>query len=169
MNAQHTSTLRTTITNLLFAAFALCAITSVQAQDRLVVKGNISSQVNTEERTEAVLIASDGEQMQMDISKKGNYMVNVPAQDSYILRFTKNGCVTKEVALDGHYANTKSYGERSLKLDITLETQDLNDPMQYSGPVVEVSFSQMSRDLRIEALNELTPIAAFNDQAVNAE
>ncbi len=168
MNAQHTSTPRTTITNLLFAAFALCAITAVQAQDRLVVKGNISSQVNTEEPTEAVLIASDGEQMQMGISKKGNYMVNVPAQDNYILRFSKNGCITKEVAIDGHNANAKPYGERTVRLDVTLNAQDQNAPMQYNGAALEVSFSEVNRDLRLEK-NELTPMVAFNDQASNGE
>ncbi|MBK7296833.1 MAG: hypothetical protein IPI91_09435 [Flavobacteriales bacterium] len=168
MNAQHTSTLRTTITNLLFAAFALCAITSVQAQDRLVVKGNISSQVNTEDRTEALLIASDGEQMQMDISKKGNYMVNVPAQDSYILRFSKNGCITKEVAVDARNANAKTYGERTVRLDVTLDAQDQQAPMQYSGAALELSFSQLNRDLRLEK-NALVPVVAFNDQASNGE
>ena len=168
MNAQHTSTPRTTITNLLFAAFALCAIKTVQAQDRLVVKGNISSQVNTEEPTEAVLIASDGEQMQMGISKKGKDMVNVPAQDSYILRFSKNGCITKEVAVDARNANAKTYGERTVRLDVTLNAQDQQAPMQCNGAALEVSFSQLNRDLRLEK-NELTPVVAFNDQASNGE
>lgn len=169
MNSQSTLSTGTTITNLLFVAFALCTFTTAQAQDRLVIKGNISSQSNSERAGEAVLIASDGEQMRMDVSKRGHYMVNVPAKDSYILRFTKNGCVTKEVAVDGHYANINNYGERTVRLDVTLEAQDLNDPMHYNGPAVEVSFTQMGRDLRIEAQNELTPMVAFNDHAVNAE
>ncbi|MFZ1333388.1 MAG: hypothetical protein WAR83_14435 [Flavobacteriales bacterium] len=159
------------IANLLFTAVALCAISTAQAQDqsRLVVKGNVSSDINDRNSAYAVLIASDGERMQMEISPKGHYMVNVPAKDSYLLRFYKPGFVTKEIAVDGHYANTKNYGERTVKFDITLEAQDQENPVEYSGPAVEVSFAQMSRDLRIEEQNELIPMVAFNDQASNVE
>lgn len=169
MNTQNTPSPKATIASLLFTAFALCAPTSVQAQDRLVVKGNFSSLVIDQNIGEAVLIASDGEQMQMDITRKGNYMVNVPAKDTYTLRFSKNGCVTKEIAVDGHYANTTQHGERTVKLDVVLEAQNMKNPMQYSGPAVEVSFSQMTRDLRIEEQNELIAVTAFNDHALNVE
>ncbi len=149
----------------ILVALALLSVGTIQAQDRLVVKGSFISQVkDAEAHVHAVLIASDGTEMPIDLSRSGKYKVNAPAADTYVLRFAQPGCVTKEVFVDGRNANTKKYGERKIKFDMVLHADHPEMTMRYTNPVAEIAFDEGTGEIKILEQYQLVPVSSFTAQ-----
>ncbi len=149
----------------ILAALVLLSAGSIQAQDRLVIKGSFSSQVrDAEAHVNVVLIASDGTQMPVDLSRNGKYKVNAPAADTYILRFAQPGCVTKEVLVNGNHANKKEFGERTIKFDMALHADHPEMTMRYTGPVAEITFEEGTGEMKVLEQYQLVPMSSFTAQ-----
>ncbi|MFZ1333387.1 MAG: hypothetical protein WAR83_14430 [Flavobacteriales bacterium] len=149
----------------ILVALALLSVGTIQAQDRLVIKGSFISQIqDTDARVNAVLIASDGTQMPIDLSRAGKYMVNAPAADTYVLRFEQPGCVAKEVLIDGRNANTKKFGERTIKFDMVLHADHPDVNMYYTGPVAEIAFEEGTGEMKVLEQYQLVRVNSFTAQ-----
>ncbi|HQV52894.1 MAG: hypothetical protein IPI00_02155 [Flavobacteriales bacterium] len=147
----------------ILAALTLFSIGTIHAQDRLVVKGSFITQI-ADAHVHAVLIASDGTEMPIDLSRTGKYKVNAPASDTYVLRFAQSGCVTKEVLIDGRNANTKKFGERTIKFDMVLHADHPDVNMYYTGPVAEIAFEAGTGEMKLLEQYQLVRVNSFTAQ-----
>ena len=144
------------------AALLFLGVGSVHAQDRLVVKGFFTSQIS-DARVHALLIASDGTQMPIHLSRNGKYTVNAPAAERTSALFAP-GCVTKEVRVNGDHANKKEFGERTIKFDMVLHAEHPIVTMHYTGPVAEISFEEGTGAMKVLEQYQLVPFSSFTAQ-----
>ncbi|HEX2617464.1 MAG TPA: hypothetical protein VHL57_07970, partial [Flavobacteriales bacterium] len=86
-------------------------------QSNVVIKGTLYASADSDAQPYAELVAASGEHMRVLIRPNGTFWVEAPAGDTYLLRFSQPGSLTKEVTVD---ATATGYKLRRISFDVVL-------------------------------------------------
>ena len=122
-----------------------------QQERRVVMMGRVSAPVTDGHGAHACLISVNGEEMDIIVRANGKFWVNAPEAERYTLRFEQNGCMTKDVVLDGHHAAraVSKKKERVIAFDVKLHADDTEQAMQYDGPVGQITFHKSNGRMKV--------------------
>ncbi|MEZ4739607.1 MAG: hypothetical protein R2818_09730 [Flavobacteriales bacterium] len=123
----------------------------VQAQDVVVLKGQVIVPAHLQTPVDLTMDVGDTSCVRVQLYGRGKFLIETADMERYELRFEQEGSVTKSVQVDTR--NSKKMvgtSKRVIAFDVQLEPIDTILPMKYAGPVGDITFHQSNGRLVIE-------------------
>jgi hypothetical protein len=122
-----------------------------KAQGHVIIKGELSSPEEVISEQEVTLLDQNGEETPVKLRANGHFKLRLPADGMHVLRFSKPGCVTKEVRIDARSACKKDpQKDRSVEFEVVLHETDGQEAEQYAGAVGEIRFHKSNGRMKVQ-------------------
>ncbi|MFZ1689251.1 MAG: hypothetical protein WAU70_17640 [Flavobacteriales bacterium] len=136
---------------MLILLLSIISWNAAKAQGQVVIKGVLSSPEEIISRQTATLIGTDGEGIHVPLRSNGHFKLSLPADQVHVLRFSKPGCVTKQVRIDTRSACKKHPGkDRLVEFEVILHEADGLEIEQYAGAVGEINFHKSNGRMKVQ-------------------
>ncbi|MEO8067187.1 MAG: hypothetical protein ABI599_05805 [Flavobacteriales bacterium] len=121
------------------------------AQGQAIIKGSLYSPEEIISPQKVALLGSDGEEVPVQLRFNGHFKLNLPADQVHVLRFSKPGCVTKEVCIDTRSACKKDpTKDRLVKFEVVLHEADGLVAEEYAGVVGRINFHKSNGRMQVQ-------------------
>ena len=121
------------------------------AQGRVHIKGNMFSPEEIISVQKVTLLGDDGTEIPVLLRTGGRFKLSLPADQVHVLRFSKPGCVTKQVRIDTRSACKKDPSkDRVLEFDVVLHETDGEEAEQYAGAVGDINFHKSNGRMKVQ-------------------
>lgn len=125
----------------LFMILIIGTYFGVQAQDVVVLKGQVIVPVHVQTPVDLTMDVGDTSCVRVQLYGRGKFLIETADMERYELRFEQEGSVTKSVQVDTRNAQKKvGTSKRVIAFDVQLEPVDTILPMKYAGPVGDITF-----------------------------
>lgn len=121
-----------------------------KAQGQVIIKGSLYSPEEIISPQKVALLNADGEEIPVQLRTSGHFKLSLPADRVHVLRFSKPGCVTKEVCIDTRAACKKDPAkDRLVEFEVVLHEADGVVAEQYAGAVGEINFHKSNGRMKV--------------------
>ena len=117
----------------------------------MIITGKVDTPQGNIQPAFACLLASNGEEMDLVVRPNGRFWVNAPEAGRYILGFSQEGSIAKEVVVDAHNAgrSVNAAKDRVIRFEVVLDTDGNGGALHYDGPVGSVAFHRSNGRVRV--------------------
>ena len=121
-----------------------------RGQGQVTIKGELSSPEEIISRQTVTLLGQNGEEVPVNLCRNGHFKLSLPLDQVHVLRFTKPGCVTKQVRIDTRAACKKDpKKDRLVAFEVVLHEAEGQEAEQYAGAVGEIQFHKSNGRMKV--------------------
>ncbi len=121
-----------------------------KSQGQVIIKGELYSPEEIISQQKVTLVGQNGEEDPVDLRSNGHFKLCLPVDQVHVLRFSKPGCVTKQVRIDTRAACKKDpKKDRLVEFEVVLHETDGQEAEQYVGAVGEIEFHRSNGRMKV--------------------
>lgn len=123
---------------------------AAKAQGQVIIKGSLYSPEEIISKQNVTLLGANGKETPVAMRSNGRFKLDLPADQVHILRFSKPGCVTKQVRIDTRSACKKDpKKDRYVEFEVILHEAGDLEAEQYAGAVGEINFHKSNGRMKV--------------------
>lgn len=136
---------------MLMLLLGLISWNAASAQGMVNIKGDLFSPEEIISKEKVTLLGANGQEIPVLLRTGGRFKLSLPADQVHVLRFSKPGCVTKQVRIDTRAACKKDpKKDRDVEFDVVLHEADGEEAEQYAGAVGDINFHKSNGRMKVQ-------------------